>query len=195
MAPTTKRLLFVTGRPGIGKTTVILNVTAELRKRGYILGGMVTREVREKGARIGFQILDVSKGQTGWLAHTTQPTGPQVGKYRVNISDLDRVGVESIRDALQTADIVIIDEIGPMELFSSAFRQVVKDVLDSGKVVLGVVHYRARDPVIDSVKKRNDVEIIDVSAANRDRLHNIIIQRVLDFLEEKRRTKANTLEG
>ena len=195
MAPLRKRLFFVTGRPGIGKTTVILNATDELRKRGYIVGGMITREVRENGTRIGFQILDVNRGQTGWLAHTSQPTGPQVGKYRVNLNDLDQIGVEAIQDALGTADIVVIDEIGPMELFSPAFRQIVRDVLDSDKAALGVVHYGTRETLIDSIKKRGDVEIIEVSVANRDSLHNAIIQRALDFLQEKRRAKTSTVEG
>ena len=195
MAPPRKRLFFVTGRPGIGKTTVILNATNELRKRGYLVGGMVTREVKEKGARVGFQILDVSGSRTGWLAHISQPTGPQVGKYRVNLSDLDQVGVKAIQDALVTAEIVVIDEIGPMELLSSRFKQAVRDVLDSDKAALGVVHYRTRETLIDSIKKRGDVEIIEVSVANRDSLHNVIIQRALDFLEEKRRAKTSAAEG
>jgi len=195
LAPPRKRLFFVTGRPGIGKTTVILNATNELGKRGYLVGGMVTREVKEKGARVGFQILDVSGSRTGWLAHISQPTGPQVGKYRVNLSGLDQVGVKAIQDALETVDIVVIDEIGPMELFSSRFKQAVRDVLDSDKAALGVVHYRTRETLIDSIKKRGDVEIIEVSVANRDSLHNAIIQRALDFLQEKRRAKTSTVEG
>jgi nucleoside-triphosphatase len=189
------RLLFVTGHPGIGKTTVILNATDELRKRGYRLGGMVTREVREKGTRIGFQILDVDKGQKGWLARTNQSMGPQVGKYRVNLTDLDQIGVRAIRDALETADLVVIDEIGPMELFSSRFKQAVRDVLDSNKAALGVIHHKTRESLIDSIRKRSDSEIIEVTTANRDSLHNVIIQRLLDFQEEKRRTKTDTHEG
>lgn len=195
MARSGKRLFFVTGRPGIGKTTVILNATNELRKRGYIIGGMVTREVREKGARVGFEILDVNGSHTGWLAHISQPTGPQVGKYRVNLSDLDQVGVKAIQDALETAEIAVIDEIGPMELFSSRFRQAVRDLLDSDKAALGVVHYKAREPLIDSIKKRDDAEIIEVSTANRDNLHNAIILKALDFIQEKRGTKTSTVEG
>lgn len=188
-------MLFVTGRPGIGKTTVILNAIDELKKRGYVLGGMVTREAREKGTRTGFEIINVNKGQKGWLAHTNQSNGPQVGKYRVNLTDLDQIGVRAIKEAIETADIVVIDEIGPMELFSSSFKQAVKDVLDSSKAALGVIHYRTREPLIDSVRKRSDAEIIEVTTANRDSIHNVIIQRLLDFQEEKRRTKTNSPEG
>jgi len=181
----------VTGRPGIGKTTVIMNATDELRKRGYIVGGMVTREVREKGTRIGFEIVDVNKGQKGWLAHTNQPAGPRVGKYRVNLDDLDRIGVAAIRDALVTADIVVIDEIGPMELFSSKFRQVMNDVLSSDRTVLGVIHHKTREPLIDSIKKRGDAEIVEAHLRNRDSLHNVIIERVLEVLDEKKRAKKD----
>lgn len=179
----------MTGRPGIGKTTIITNVIDKLGKGGYLIGGMVTREVREKGSRIGFEIVDVSTGQKGWLAQISQSVGPQVGKYRVNLNDLDQVGVRAIQDALATADLIIVDEIGPMELFSPRFRQTVQDVLDSDKTTLGVVHYKARAPLIDSIKKRSDAEVIEVNERNRESLHNVIIDRMHESLEEKRQAK------
>ena len=180
-----KRLFLVTGRPGVGKTTVLLNAANGLKTKGYSVGGMLSREVRQEGARIGFDIIDFATGQRGWLAHVNQSTGPQVSKYRVNLHDLDQIGVNAIRNALKDAEVVIADEIGPMELFSSAFRQVIKDVVDSQKLALGVIHHSARDPIIDSIKKRNDAQIIEVTVENRQELHNLIIQKAIQFLNER----------
>jgi len=183
-----KRLFFITGRPGIGKTTILLNAANELKSIGCSVGGMLSREVRQKGTRIGFEVIDFITGQRGWLAHVNQPTGPQISKYRVNLHDLDQIGVKAIHNAVKDAEVVIVDEIGPMELFSSAFKQVIKDVIDSRKLVLGVIHHSARDPIIDLIKKRDDTEVIEVTIENRQRLHNILIERAIQFLKETKET-------
>jgi len=181
-----KRLLFVTGRPGIGKTTVVLNAVERLRSEGYIVGGMISREVRQEGSRIGFEIVDIKTGEKGWLAHVTQPIGPQVSKYRVNLRDLDTIGVKAIQTALREADIVVVDEIGPMELFSQAFKQIVREAVDSRKLILGVIHHSARDQVIESIKGRDDTEIFEVTLENRSSVHNVLIQSALQYLQQEK---------
>jgi len=183
-----KRLFFITGRPGIGKTTVLLNAANELKNKGYSVGGMLSREVRQEGTRVGFEIVDFTTGRRGWLAHVNQPAGPQVSKYRVNLHDLDQIGVNAIRDAVKDAEVVIVDEIGPMELFSSAFKQVINDAVESQKLVLGVIHHSTRDPIINSLKNRNDAEIVEATMENRQRLHNLLIQKAIQFLKERKET-------
>lgn len=142
---------------------------------------MLSREVREKGTRAGFEIMDFETEQRGWLAHVDQAEGPQVGKYRVNLKDLDAVGANSIRNAVASAQIVVIDEIGPMELHSSVFREAVVQALNSSKPLLGVIHHRARDPLIDSLKTRDDSEILEVTYGNRTNLHNLLAQRIKEI--------------
>lgn len=181
-----KRLFFITGRPGVGKTTVLLKVADELRDKGYSIGGMLSREVRRGGIRLGFEIIDFATGQKGCLAHVNQPTGPQVSKYRVNLDDLDQIGVNAIQNALRDAEVVIVDEVGPMELFSAAFKKAIKDVVDSQKPLLGVIHHSARDSIIDSIKKRSDAEIVEVNVGNRHEVHNVLIQEAMRFLKERK---------
>jgi len=181
------RLLFVTGRPGIGKTTVLLNAAEGLQARGYHVGGMISMEIRQEGERVGFEIVDFRTNRRGWLARVDQLVGPQVGKYRVNPSDLDSIGANAVLNALRDADVVVIDEIGPMELLSQAFRKSVCEALGSGKLVLGVIHQGVRDPIIESVKKRDDVFIVTVDFANRKHLHNILIQNALQYLQQGKR--------
>jgi len=184
MVVTLKRLVFVTGHPGVGKTSVLLRAVDNLKSRGYIVGGMTSREVREGGLRVGFEILDFSTGQRGWLAHVNQPTGPQVSKYRVNLTDLNAIGVNSILNAVKNADIIIVDEIGPMELFSQAFREAVVQAIESKKPMLGTIHFRVKDSLIDTVKAREDAEILEVTYENREQLHTQIIDKVVQFLQK-----------
>ncbi|MCW4002176.1 MAG: NTPase [Candidatus Bathyarchaeota archaeon] len=179
-----KLLVLVTGPPGVGKTSVLLRSVNELRKRTYRIGGMISHDVREGGIRVGFEIMDFSTGQRGWLAHTNQPKGPKISKYRVNLIDLDAIGVNSILDAIRNADIIVIDEIGPMELFSSAFREAVEQAVESNKPLLGTIHFEPRNSFVKRLKKRKDVEILEVTHENRETLHNLIVEKVVQSLQK-----------
>jgi len=179
-----KRLFFITGRPGIGKTTVLLRAADGLRAEGYRVMGMISREVREGGNRVGFEIVDFFTGRRGWLAHVNQPVGPQVSKYRVNLEDLNNIGAKAVLDAMTSAQVIVIDEIGPMELFSPSFKEAVSEALNSHKPVLGTIHFRARDPLIQVIRAREDAEIFEVNYENRQSLHNLIIEKVTKFLHE-----------
>jgi len=179
-----KRLIFITGRPGIGKTSVLLRAADALKTKGYKVGGMVSREVRKGGVRVGFEIVDFETGRRGWLAHVNQPTGPQVSKYRVNLNDLNVIGASSILNAVAKADVIVVDEIGPMELFSPAFKEAVTQAMKSEKPVLGTVHQNARDPLITAIRATKDAEILEVTYENRGNLHNLIIDKIAQFLQK-----------
>lgn len=177
-----KRLLLLTGSPGVGKTTVLLRVVECLKAKGYSVGGMLSREVRSDRTRVGFEILDLGSGSRGWLAHVNQKSGPSVGKYRVNLEDLDNIGANAIVNAAENFDVVVIDEIGPMELFSEKFKEAVRRAVEGGKLVVGVVHWKARDRLIDEVKNREDTEVFVVTYENRNKLHKTITEKAAEHL-------------
>jgi nucleoside-triphosphatase len=177
-----KRIFFLTGRPGVGKTTVLLRTVEELREKGFSIGGIVSQEAREGGSRVGFKIVDLDTEREGWLAHVRHPRGPKVGRYKVCLEDLESVGVNSILNATMKADIIVIDEIGPMELFSQAFRESVTEALNSKKTVLGTIHHRVRDPLIFAIKNREDAKIIEVTKENRDGLAELVVQKISEIL-------------
>lgn len=176
-----KRVLLLTGPPRVGKTTLLLRVANELRGKGFRFGGMISQEVRKNSVRVGFEIRDCISGEKGWLAHIQQRVGPRIGKYRVNLRDLNSIGVKAILNALKTADIVVIDEIGPMELLSKLFVSVVKKTLASKKPILGTIHYRVNDQFIHQIFSRNDVEIIYVTTKNREQILVPIAEKVLSL--------------
>ncbi len=143
------------------------------------VGGMISREARDGCDRLGFEVIDLTRGKKGWLAHVDQKTGPRIGKYRVNLVDLEKVGVEAVAQATQKYDVVAIDEIGPMELFSAKFKRAVHEALDSNKMVLAVVHAKARDPLVLEVKQREDAEVFTVTPTNREGLPKLLTEKVL----------------
>jgi len=179
----TKRLLFLTGCPGVGKTTVLLQIVEALKVKGCSVGGMISREVRSCGDRVGFEILDLSSDRRGWLAHVNQKTGPKIGKYKVNMKDLENIGVSAIEQAVRSMDVVIIDEVGPMELFSEKFQVAIGEAVESGKLVIGVVHWKARSKLVDKVTAREDAKVFTVTVENRTKLPDVIVARVKDHLK------------
>ncbi|UCG45342.1 MAG: NTPase [Candidatus Bathyarchaeota archaeon] len=177
-----KRLVFVTGRPNIGKTSVLRQAVSILETDGYTIGGMISREVRDQGVRVGFEIVNLITQQKGWLAHIKQPRGPRIGKYRVNMNDLNVIGATSILEATSGADVIVIDEIGGMELRSAEFRKAADSAVNSSKPVIGALHSTIRDPLIDSIRSSSDAEILEVTVENRGSLHTVIVDRVAQFL-------------
>lgn len=157
----------VTGRPGSGKTRVIQAAVELLRKRGLKPGGIYCPEIRERGQRLGFKIVDLATGEERILAHVHQPSGPQVSKYRVNVANVDELSERAMAKALQEADFLVVDEIAPMELHSEGFKRWVLAALDSPKPLLAVIHQRTRTGFIGEIKRRADVELLEVTPSSR----------------------------
>ncbi|MBI4302241.1 MAG: NTPase [Chloroflexi bacterium] len=169
-----KSALFLTGGPGVGKTTIIKESITHFKGSA---GGFYTEEIREQGVRQGFNIVTL-EGEKAVLAHITISSPHRVGKYGVDVANLNRVGVAALWQAMRERDIVVVDEVGRMELFSAAFRDAVRVALDRGKRVLGTIMLRA-DPWADEVKSHPLVELLVVTRTN----HQEVLAWVNQWLE------------
>ena len=70
---------------------------------------------------------------------------------------------------MRARQLVVIDEIGPMEIRSVVFREAVNGALDSELPVLGTIFSRFL-PFTDTIKSRPDVVLIEIRPNNRDQL-------------------------
>ena len=164
--------VLLTGRPGCGKTTLIKRVVNEL---ALPVGGFYTEEIRERGQRVGFKIVTLD-GEEALLAHVDFKTAEPVGKYGLDLSALETVGVEAVRTAVRARQLVVIDEIGPMEIRSATFRDVVNEALDSSAPILGTIAARFF-PFTEAIKNRPDVTLVEVRVDNRDQVFVELTQR------------------
>jgi nucleoside-triphosphatase len=187
-----KRILLLTGVPGVGKTSVLMKIVESLKAGGYSVGGMVSREVRVGTDRVGFEILDLKTGRKGWLARVGQNQGPCVGRYQVNLEEIRSIGAKAIATAVTDSDIIVIDEIGPMELHSSEFKEAVKRAAESPKLIVGVVHWHASDRLVTELRERSDVEVHAVTLENRTNLNELVFAKAIDFLSARSGSKAPT---
>ena len=158
-----KNMLF-TGPPGCGKSTLIEKIVSQIKRPST---GFLTREIRKKGHRVGFSITTLD-GKHGVLAHQNIESKYRVGRYGVNLEDIDRIAVPSMFPANEEM-MVVIDEIGKMECISPLFRDTVIGVLNSKNPVIGSIPLKG-DTFIEQIRKRSDILLIEISEKNRNHL-------------------------
>jgi nucleoside-triphosphatase len=160
--------LLLEGRPGIGKTTVARRLLVLLRGAGILLGGFVTDEIRSGGRREGFAVRTVD-GQREILAHLELPGPPRVGPYGVDLPAFERVALPAMAAPQPVGVVVVVDELGKMELASAAFRDAMSDLLDRDVTMVATVRVH-RHPFTDALKRRPDLRVIRVTEQSRDAL-------------------------
>lgn len=160
-----KKNIMISGMPGVGKTSLLKAVLSRLPLSA---GGFISEELREKGERVGFLIRTLD-GKEGVLAHKDKPTPHRLGKYYINLADLERIAVKSIEEAINDKELIVIDEIGKMELVSPLFRQATLKALDSPKPVLATLH-RANEPFLNSIRQRADTIVLWLTPQNREEI-------------------------
>jgi nucleoside-triphosphatase len=164
--------ILLTGRPGVGKTTLICRIARTLIERGRRPVGFYTEEIREGGVRRGFRIVTLD-GRTRVLAHVEHKRPARVGRYGVDVACFEALLRELDLPSAPQA-LTVIDEIGKMECLSSLFVRQIRAILDSRRPLLATVAARGQG-LIREVKDRGDVRLIPVTVQNRDRLVEEII--------------------
>jgi nucleoside-triphosphatase len=131
------------------------------------VSGFLTREIREGRRRSGFRI-ETADGKQGTLADVGYRGPPRVGKYGVDLEEFERIALPALEETPE-GGVVVIDELGKMELASKPFRDAVAALFEADTHVVSTVHAH-RHPFTDELKRRADVEVQRVTRGNRDAL-------------------------
>ncbi len=168
----TRLRVAVTGRPGIGKTTLCIKVFEAVKDK-LDVEGFVTREVRINRARVGFKIVDLKSGEEMWLARAGDFSPVKVGRYSVFVESVDAVA-RRIYD--YDSDLIIIDEIGPMELKSREFVGAIEDLISRDVNMLFTIHLKSKHGLLEKIRREFEVVVIDET--NRDKASEVIIRKL-----------------
>ncbi|KAL9148632.1 hypothetical protein ABFS82_12G054800 [Erythranthe guttata] len=187
-----RKCFLVTGAPGVGKTTLIIRVLEALKlsNPNLKIQGFYTREVREGGERIGFEVVTLD-GRKAPLASTNissreSQRWPNVGRYKVDVSSFESLALPELQ-VKEDSDLFVIDEVGKMELFSSSFFPAILRVLESNIPLLATVPLPksgCRDiPGVARLKNQTGATIYTVDSSNRDAMKDQIYSNLADLLQ------------
>ena len=166
----------ITGLPHTGKTQTLLKIIEMLEEEEFVVGGMVTEAIIFRNKRVGFYVIDWLTKKKRKFAHENIESDVFVGKYGVDMRALDSVGVKAIKRAIEEADVIIVDEVGKMEVESKKFIEAVNDALDSDKPLILTLHKKSRNPLLQDIRRRDDIRILEVTPVNRNLLPYKVIK-------------------
>ncbi len=165
--------LFLTGNPGVGKTTLIRAIAERLEQ--VTCTGFYTEEKRQRGQRTGFRVVTLH-GQEETFASLGRQK-PTIGKYSIHVEEFEKVVLPILDPAITAVDLYVIDEIGKMELLSRQFRSRIVELLGQPTNLLATIAKRGNG-FIDQIKCRSDVEIIEVTRKNRNELPEELARKI-----------------
>ena len=151
----------ITGLPEAGKTFALRAVLNMLKEENVVDDGR---------HRTGFTVRDLLTGEIEQFASVDYESKITVGRIGVDIGKFEPVAVAAIKNACESADIIVIDEVGKMEVESEAFVKAVREALEVDKPMIITLHKKSRNPLLQDIRRRDDVRILEVTQTNRNLL-------------------------
>ena len=179
-------MILLTALPRTGKSTAIKKIIQMLGIKNC--GGFFTEEVKENGERVGFRIRTLG-GKESLLAHVNIESEYKISRYGVDLAAFETVCLKELKNAIANDSVkyIIIDEIGPMQLFSDEYKKILSKLLKSKKQVIGTIFMNSYE-WLDDFKKKEGIELIEITFDNRDELPLQIVEKVTkndEFMQRK----------
>lgn len=169
------RTLLLTGKSGVGKSTLTKALFEQLQGK---VGGFYTEEIQGPGGRKGFRVVTL-EGRAQIVAHVDHRSRSKIGRYGVDVAAIDRVGAKVIMQALERYPIILIDEIGKLQLFSSNFQSAVLKAIGSPCQVIAMMMQDDPPPWVAALKVLPAVTTWELTLKNRTKM----VAEILKWLE------------
>ena len=183
----------IPGLPRSGKSAVLDKVVSMIieerkadpraRRRGAatnIIGGMRTEAIIEDGERVGYACVDILSGDRGVMAHREIDSRNRILGFGIDPSELDKVAVPAIQNAIGNCEILVVDEVGKFSVESEGFVAAVREALEYDMPTLLTLHKKSRHPLLQDIRRRDDGRILEVTPVNRALLPYKILKLILE---------------
>ena len=168
----------ITGLPRSGKSAVLDKVVSMVvdehkanprrsTSGSSVIGGMRTEAIIENGERVGYACINIETGERGVMAHREIDSRNRILGYGIDPSEIDRVGVPAIQNAVGKCKILVVDEVGKFSVESEGFVDIVRAALEYDMPTLLTLHKKSRHPLLQDIRRRDDGRILEVTPVNR----------------------------
>ncbi len=169
----------ISGTMGLGKTDTLKNIIDMLNDEGISVGGMLTDPIFEDNRQVGFQVMDWKTKEKAVYAHLYMDSPLEVNGYHVDLNVIEQVGVKAIERAAANDDVVLVDEASKIIVKSDSFNKVVKAALNMDKPMILTFHKKSRNPLLQDVRRRDDIRILELTEINKD----LLPYKVVDLIK------------
>jgi nucleoside-triphosphatase len=173
---------FITGLPKAGKTTLLKKLANELKQKKLKVGGFISPEEKIHGTRTGFKVQDINSGKSARLA-SIDCDGPRVAKYHVDLRSFESFLKRCMKQPSQY-DVIVVDEIGRMEMKSTRFQDCLEKILESSIPLIASLH---RDYVEDYKVWGS---VITITRTNAGRVYLDLLRNTKGLKAQPKKAKA-----
>lgn len=173
----------ISGAWGARKTETLESIIRMLSDEDIEVGGMVTEPIMEDNRRVGFQVMDWSTKEKAVFAHLDLDSPTEIKGYGVNLDSLNEVGVKAIKDAAKEKEVVLIDEIGKMQVESEKFKEVVSKIFEIDKPLIITFEKKSRNTLLQDLRRRDDVRMLELTDVNKNLLPYKVVELIKEELE------------
>ena len=172
----------ISGHPGSGKTSTLLRI-AKMLSDEYSIGGFTTHPIKEDEYIVGYSLKNYITEEEGLVAYKGWDVKPRITVLHdeepvnlgIRLAVVNKIATESVRSAVENNDLIIVDEVGKLVSESPEFSEVLTDALESGKPMILTIHKRSRNPLLQNIRKRDDLRTLEVTAINSAMLPSKVV--------------------
>jgi len=157
----------ITGLPGSGRTELLLTIVDMLAAENVKVGGVITEPILEEGKVTGFKMVDFITKEEAVIAGVSITSKHRINEFGIDLDTMGMFSVNAIKRAVYQSDLVIIDEIGRIQLKSEYFNKAVLNALKSSKPMIMTIYRKSRSSLLQDIRRRDDIRMLEVTPVNR----------------------------